>query len=180
LIKDKVKRCSRCKKIKTLDAFYIRSDYPNRNCSHCKDCVNDRISLHRQVNRENRKCIQCSNDAKEGYKNCSSCVEKSRLFNKKRSLLFSSKVGNYFNNTCLICGLQTTDYEIYDCHHIDRNAKKQGISVMRYKKWETQVLPELEKCVYLCKNCHARLHAGRFDEQIAAGEIILKPGKVEG
>jgi len=66
---------------------------------------------------------------------------------------------NIFNtlksNGCAICG-----YNKYvgalDFHHVEPKSKKYYISPQRlYRK---DFFEELNKCILLCKNCHAELH----------------------
>lgn len=45
-----------------------------------------------------------------------------------------------------------------DFHHTDRNTKSRDISKLRRLGSKTAILAELEKCVPLCRNCHANLH----------------------
>ena len=46
-------------------------------------------------------------------------------------------------------------------HHVDPTEKDLGISDMRgsIRGWATIII-ELRKCILLCSNCHAEVHAG--------------------
>lgn len=105
---------------------------------------------------------------------CNMCTKKR---NNKFRFDFSIKVGFYFNNTCFICKLYSEDSEIFDCHHLNPTKKYSKVSSLTYRAWDSLVVPELEKCVYLCALCHRRLHFGRFDDLINSGELVLIPGK---
>lgn len=62
----------------------------------------------------------------------------------------------YKGGKCCICG-----YNKYvgalDFHHVDPSQKEFNISRLRLYTWE-RVKMELDKCVCVCKNCHAELH----------------------
>jgi len=146
----------------------------------CSLCLQkSRETCKRRIDRYKAggKCIRCQNKAAEGYLMCNYHLSIYRKRGKAAAKNFSTNVGNYFNNICAICGEQSTDYEIFDCHHLNSEQKTFGVASLRHKDWASVVVPELKKCVYLCRNCHARLHAGRFDSDIQTGKINLIPGR---
>lgn len=60
---------------------------------------------------------------------------------------------------CFVCGEQ--DRVVLVAHHIDPNTKKRSIG--RFSSAGTSrgaLQEELDKCIPLCCNCHARVHAG--------------------
>ena len=59
---------------------------------------------------------------------------------------------------CATCKVDSLPYPCYDFHHIKGN-KKDNISKMIPQgiSWET-LKKELDKCIVLCKNCHAYAH----------------------
>ena len=58
---------------------------------------------------------------------------------------------------CIKCG--ENDAACLDMHHTDPSTKDKDPS--RVGKFDT-FLKEAAKCVVLCRNCHAKVHAGRF------------------
>ena len=64
----------------------------------------------------------------------------------------------YKGGKCKICG-----YDKYvgalDFHHINPDEKDFGISELRSYTWDT-IKKELDKCICVCRNCHAEIHAG--------------------
>ena len=60
---------------------------------------------------------------------------------------------------CLVC--KETDHVCLEFHHLDPNKKDFTIGEQVMRNWKT-ILPEIEKCVVLCSNCHRKFHAGRF------------------
>ena len=61
-----------------------------------------------------------------------------------------------------ICGGCDGSYPpgAFDFHHLDPGAKEFGVSTDgTYRPWR-RIVAELAKCVMLCANCHAEVHAG--------------------
>ena len=46
---------------------------------------------------------------------------------------------------------------VYDFHHLDSTTKDKNIARIMGRKWEN-ILPELNKCILLCANCHRIRH----------------------
>lgn len=59
---------------------------------------------------------------------------------------------------CISCGFDRFSCSL-DLHHKDRKGKDPNYRSMRGWSWQ-KILLELKKCVLLCKNCHAAIHAG--------------------
>jgi hypothetical protein len=58
----------------------------------------------------------------------------------------------YLGGHCTDCKNTFPPY-VYDFHHIDPTIKDAGIARIMGRKWEN-IVPELNKCVLLCANCH--------------------------
>lgn len=117
-------------------------------------------------------CSSCklTKPLEEFHKNprasCKSCINK---ISKKWRDNNLDKARSYFTEErkkisdwkeargCLKCG--ETDPICLDMHHTDPETKEKDPS--RLGKFET-FLKEAEKCVVLCRNCHAKVHANRF------------------
>lgn len=151
------------------------------NYIKCGECLQKHrlaSSRHQEKRAKTGVCKRCGRPSASGHISCNRCLELARGYAKKRTAKYSEQVGNYFNNKCAICGLESTDTEIFDAHHVDPKIKERDISKKVYSHWD-KVIPELQKCVYLCKICHARLHAGRFDSYLKSGKLILIPGEIK-
>ena len=65
---------------------------------------------------------------------------------------------NYMGGKCIICG-----YNKYmgalEFHHVDPTNKVFQISSSSRIRWE-KLIPELDKCVLLCSNCHREVESG--------------------
>jgi len=100
---------------------------------------------------------------------CKSCcnltAKKWRDNNKEKANGYFIKQRQLINDWkaergCMTCG--ENDSACLDMHHLDPTTKEKDPS--RLGKYET-FLKEAEKCVVLCRNCHAKFHAGRFKLQ---------------
>lgn len=83
---------------------------------------------------ENRKHVHASN------------IKRMKLLDKIKS-----------DSGCVICGEK--DPVVLDFHHVNPQEKEFEISYGRKRKLSA-VLNEIEKCVVVCRNCHAKIHAG--------------------
>ena len=72
-----------------------------------------------------------------------------RLENKKKSI-------NYKGGKCIICGYNKSMRSL-DFHHLNSKEKEFSISKYKNKKFEN-LIPELDKCVLVCSNCHGEIH----------------------
>lgn len=63
----------------------------------------------------------------------------------------------HLGGSCRICGYNKCA-SAFDFHHVDPMGKDFTISAA-LTSWE-RILPELEKCVLLCSNCHREVHDG--------------------
>ena len=65
----------------------------------------------------------------------------------------------YKGGKCCLCGYDRT-VEALHFHHIDPNEKDFGIASKGVTLVWEKLTKELDKCVCLCANCHAEIHAG--------------------
>ena len=62
----------------------------------------------------------------------------------------------YKGGHCCICGYNKY-FGALDFHHLDPSKKEFSIGDLRAYKWE-KLKPELDKCICVCRNCHAEIH----------------------
>ena len=67
------------------------------------------------------------------------------------------KCVEYLGGACKICGYNKCDKAL-DFHHRNPEKKDFTIGQNNTKYRFEQLKPELDKCVLLCKNCHAEVH----------------------
>ena len=75
---------------------------------------------------------------------------------KKRGRANKLRAIEYLGGQCTDCG-QKYHPSVYDFHHIDPNEKDIGIARIGGRTFEN-IIPELDKCVLLCANCHRLRH----------------------
>lgn len=134
------KTCSRCETEKKLSEFRRDKAQPSGYQSWCKVCA--------------RSQHQSMYTVKYGAK--------ARERNKIRGEDTRRKLHDFKDaHPCILCGEQ--ERTCLDFHHLDPHQKDFGISTLLKgtRSWES-ILKEIEKCVVLCKNCHAKVHANRI------------------
>lgn len=107
-----------------------------------RGCICSRCGKHYKYHRRSGNSI----------KFCSSCLVYRRSRQKKKRAV------QYKGGKCQICGYNRAD-EAFDFHHIDPSTKLFGIGSNYCRKW-SDIQKELDKCILLCRNCHAELENG--------------------
>ena len=159
-----------CRKCDNYFPNRINIDDKYRNLQHRKYCIdcspfrrNNRKKLHLRVpgiqkSPDECVCSVCGKiylyDKKKSHtkSKCGSCSVNQRRFSKK-SKLIELKGGR-----CQLCGYNRYQGSLV-FHHLDETKKKFQISGNHARSMET-LLEELDKCLLLCNNCHAEVHAG--------------------
>jgi hypothetical protein len=141
-----IKICKYCNTEKLLEDFVVNKHSRGGRTNECKSC---RRVRHRKYKRNNRK----EKDQRYYIRN------KDRLNLQRRTIhyQFIKKCILFKEEKCEICGLKTDYYEVYDFHHKNSDEKEFIITGSVFMDWETKVVPELNKCDLLCRNCHTLL-----------------------
>ena len=106
-----------------------------------------------------RRCLKCGEtDPNKFYGNkrqiCAKCHNQVQLKTGRENRQFAV---DYLGGKCEQCSFDKHPSAM-DIHHVDPSSKDPGFSTMRY--WNRdKIKAELDKCILLCKNCHAILHA---------------------
>lgn len=88
---------------------------------------------------------------------CKSCLNKQTIkWQQERKI----EAINYKGGKCIKCGYNKYAGAL-DFHHLDPSKKDYSISRRKNCTLDT-IKPELDKCILLCRNCHAELH---FEER---------------
>lgn len=66
------------------------------------------------------------------------------------------KAIEYLGGKCIDCNNKFSAC-VYDFHHLDSNEKESTIARIMGRSWDN-IVPELNKCVLLCSNCHRIRH----------------------
>lgn len=90
------------------------------------------------------------------------------------------KAVKYGGGECQKCGYDKC-WRAFNFHHIDPSKKNFGIFESRpgFKKvrnWE-MLRSEIDKCIMLCANCHAEIHAN--DDRILHEELDLRLSRLK-
>lgn len=64
----------------------------------------------------------------------------------------------HLGGKCSKCGYSRC-YDAIDLHHKDPKKKDPDFKHLKGWSWD-RILPEINKCILLCKICHTELHAG--------------------
>ena len=70
------------------------------------------------------------------------------------------RIVNAMGGKCQCCGYDKCVASL-DLHHLDPTEKEFGLGGIRAnpKSWE-KIVPELRKCILVCRNCHGEIHYG--------------------
>lgn len=130
----KTKTCCKCKIEKPISEFFKRSRAPDGLQSRCKECSHD-FKEYYQRNKERYK---------EHAEN-------------RRQLLTEWAANIKAKTTCQTCGEGRS--WCLEFHHPHSEEKHAAISDMVAHGFSKErILKEIEKCVVLCRNCHADVH----------------------
>jgi hypothetical protein len=106
--------------------------------------------------------------AKESYQKNREKVLARSLKRRTEGLAFMNKVASHYgcqNPDCSWAG-ELNPYQI-DFHHFDPSTKMKEVAKMCSYSF-SKIIDEINKCVCLCKNCHAEAHRGdlKLDESM--------------
>ena len=134
-----------------------------RNRKYCLDCspfgLHNTRQIHIVEERELSKgyCKQCGRKLADNYSypTCSVCY-----VNKHRAMV-RQKALEYKGGKCCVCGYNKT-YHALSYHHVNPNNKEFELSSNHSVSWE-RMKKELDKCILVCRNCHAEIEANLID-----------------
>lgn len=130
-----MKKCTICEKTKPFEDFYKCSRRTDGYASQCKVCAD----LATKDSRAKRP--QHYNKLRGEYK-------------RKRYLQFADWKRE---QGCTFC--DENEPVCLDLHHLNPDEKDFEIGTASGYSWN-RIFEEVEKCIVVCKNCHAKLHAG--------------------
>jgi len=86
------------------------------------------------------------------------------------------KAINLLGGKCVYCGLSNNF--ILEFHHYEKNKDKIINKLLSMSVRWSEVLKELKKCILICPNCHAELHANAQSRNLIIKKNFLKAFKV--
>ena len=84
---------------------------------------------------------------------CKSCVSIKTIETQRK---MKKEAVDYKGGKCVTCGYDKCQAAL-EFHHLDPNKKDFSIGQHKNKSFKN-IKDELDKCILLCKNCHAELH----------------------
>jgi transposase len=97
-------------------------------------------------------------------KNCNNQITYEKQIQRKKEAV------KYKGGKCIVCGYNKY-FGALDFHHLDPSKKEFNIG--RLKTYSIDKLKtELDKCVCVCRNCHAEIHHGLID----LNKLVLQEG----
>lgn len=78
---------------------------------------------------------------------------------------------------CSRCGYNRC-FDAIDFHHTDPTKKREQISSLMNMAPSKGALSELDRCVPLCRNCHAEVHHERGKKLLASPVKYIKPDEI--
>lgn len=171
------KKCSKCGVNKKLIEFNKNKAEPHGVGHYCKGCikkefnkyVNNNRDEYREKQREKQKKWRKKNPERnkrnskkwinenpEKHKqHCIDGIIKNRLRKQK----LKEELVKYKGGKCKMCGYNKCN-DALDFHHIDPSNKEFTISQKIHKCGGTTIdalKKEADKCILLCRNCHAEV-----------------------
>lgn len=159
------KECGKCGEILPIDNFTkSKGGYYS---SKCKRCVNeygkqyrsdkDRKQKMREYHKKymsNRKNRDTKNEYIRKYRKTEKAKEKNVETNRNWKMKEKQKAVSYLGGKCSICGYDKC-LTALEFHHINPSEKEMYNSHWKFER----NIPELNKCILVCANCHREIHA---------------------
>ena len=100
---------------------------------------------------------------KLGQKHRASISKKNRARRQEKRM----RLVQDFGGKCSICGYNKC-IDALQFHHLDSNNKEYDVSrlVTQNRPYE-KILKEAKKCIMICANCHAEIHAKAHEESLS-------------
>ena len=127
------KTCPKCKENKTLEEFYIDRSKADGHMSYCKKCDNKRPPRTTSAQR---------------YSYVKKCTQKTHTYRD-----------NLKEKGCVVCGYNRC-LTALAFHHVIPDKKNKDVCAIKTIRLLKR---EAAKCLVLCANCHAEVHAGMID-----------------
>ena len=173
--------CKECGK-SSYKTKHELAESENKFCSvRCSTIFNMRINPDRPRVKPQGKCFDCGAQIQFRLVRCKECWRKNKearaLSNSDPLILEKNKkhhhetiksyarknkeiMVEYKGGGCLSCGYSAC-LGALDFHHVDPSKKEFQISGSTRSLEKAK--PELDKCILVCRNCHAEIHDGLID-----------------
>lgn len=129
------KICPDCKKKQKLSCFAFKNKAEGTRQPYCDTCR--KLRAKESYSRNKKTVIQASMARQQ--------IVRNRYYEYKKT------------QHCLLCNENASCCLTF--HHLDPKTKDTEVSLLLNYSWN-RILKEIQKCVCLCANCHAKVHAG--------------------
>ena len=83
-------------------------------------------------------------------------------------------LAKFKDSGCVVCGER--ELCCLDCHHLNPKEKEFTLGKLsRIRLSKENIIKELQKCICVCRNCHAKIHSNLINIDAAIKQDI--PGK---
>lgn len=128
-----MKTCTKCKEEKPLNSFSNSKRKKDGKFDYCKPCQKEINARYYQENKD------------KYYEH----NKRNRKILKEKFLEFKSTL------KCSICF--ESRHWCLDFHHVNDDKLSNVSDLVRFGNWN-KIMEEIEKCIVVCRNCHADIH----------------------
>lgn len=128
-------------------------------CTKCKKEKDNKLFYYRK----DRKCYHA------WCKSCMATVGHDRYRERKQRVI------KMFGGKCSVCGY-CKNINALDFHHLNPKDKDRSWAELKNANWNKLML-ELQKCILVCRNCHAEIHWPEKEVDCAADVNLNGPTK---
>ena len=135
-----MKQCAGCCEIKSYDEFHKNKNLRDGYQSRCKVCMRYAYNTSRNKKKDHYNIVKRARH--------NSLRDQFRDWKQERGCTHCNE-----DDPCCL-----------DLHHPDPSTKERTISdlLSRASGWDS-IMNEANKCIVLCRNCHAKTHAGNVE-----------------
>jgi hypothetical protein len=149
-----------------------------KNRKYCFDCSpfgehNTKALRNEPKSTTHKLCLRCNTvkELSDFYRRrhntepspyCKPCTN-SQTTERQKAL--KQQAIEYKGGACCICGYSKYNGSL-EFHHIDPSQKEFGIGNAKLTAFK-KIIPELDKCILLCRNCHSEVHGGIIEVPVA-------------
>lgn len=123
----------------------------------CRECTRENNKKWYNENRESAK----ENSKKWGNENKERKIQLQQEKIKRNREALKEYIGGTYR--CEHCGFEHSSSAPFDFHHINPNEKEGSVGLL-VRGDLNKLFKEVDKCVFLCKNCHAIEHERLRDD----------------
>lgn len=172
---NKEKQEKRLEKRKISNKGGLIPNIEGKKCTICKNiypCNNDYFGKHKgNKSGLDSYCKECRR--KKNLTNFYKASDKWKNTHKKTVQEKQQKIKEIKEQSCGCLKCNEKRIHLLDFHHLDPTQKNFQISQGESKGW-SRIIKEIEKCILLCKNCHADFHYQEKEKNLTIKDYLVK------